>query len=92
MKATIKDVARKSGYSIATVSLVMNNKNVSIPQETRDKVWKAADELDYRPNQLAVSMITKKTNVLGLIIPDNSNLFFADLSKAIEIAGAPCRI
>lgn len=60
MKATIKDVARKSGYSIATVSLVMNNKNVSIPQETRDKVWKAADELDYRPNQLAVSMITKK--------------------------------
>lgn len=86
MRATIKDVAQKSGYSIATVSLVMNNKNVSIPQETRDKIWKAADELDYRPNQLAVSMITKKTNVLGLIIPDNSNLFFADLSKAIEVA------
>lgn len=86
MKATIKDVAKKSGYSIATVSLVMNNKNVSIPQETRDKILKVADELDYRPNQLAVSMITKKTNVLGLIIPDNSNLFFADLSKAIEIA------
>lgn len=86
MRTTIKDVAERCGYSIATVSLVLNNKKVSIPQTTRDKVWKAATELGYRPNQLAVSMITKKTNVLGLVIPDNSNIFFADISKAIEVA------
>ena len=86
MRATIRDVAKKAGYSISTVSLVLNNKNVSIPQSTRDKVLAAVRALDYRPNQLAVSMVTKKTNVIGLIIPDNSNMFFADLSKAIEVA------
>ena len=86
MRATIRDVAKKAGYSISTVSLVLNNKNVSIPQSTRDKVLAAVKELDYRPNQLAVSMVTKRTNVIGLIIPDNSNMFFADLSKAIEVA------
>ena len=86
MRATIRDVAKKAGYSISTVSLVLNNKNVSIPQSTRDKVLAAVKALDYRPNQLAVSMVTKKTNVIGLIIPDNSNMFFADLSKAIEVA------
>lgn len=85
-RPTIRDVARQAGYSIATVSLVLNNKKVSIPQDTRDKIWAAAQALEYRPNQLAVGMVTKRTRVLGLIIPDNSNMFFADLSKAIEVA------
>lgn len=85
-RATIKDVAQATGYSIATVSLVINNKPVSIPQATRDSILRAAEALHYRPNQLAVSMITKRSKVLGLIIPDNSNEFFADLSKAIERA------
>lgn len=84
-RATIKDVAKLSGYSITTVSMVVNNKNVSIPESTRKKIWSAVAALKYRPNQLAVGMITKKTKVLGLIIPDNNNLFFADLSKAIEM-------
>lgn len=83
-RVTIRDVAKASGFSITTASLVLNNKNVSIPQKTRDKVWDAAQTLGYRPNQLAVGMITKKTRILGLIIPDNSNLFFAELSKSIE--------
>jgi len=81
----MRDVAKKSGFSITTVSFVLNNKTVSIPQQTKDKIYEAVRELRYRPNQLAVSLTTKKTKVLGLIIPDNSNLFFAELSKAIEI-------
>lgn len=85
-RATIKDVAQATGYSIATVSLVINNKPVSIPRTTRDSILKAAEALHYRPNQLAVSMITKRSKVLGLIIPDNSNEFFAELSKSIERA------
>lgn len=87
-KTTIRDVARSAGYSTATVSLVLNDKPVSIPAATREKIWNAARELDYRPNQLAVSMVTKRTKVIGLIIPDNSNMFFADLSKAIEMAAS----
>lgn len=84
-RSTIRDVAERAGYSITAVSMVLNNKPVSIPQSTREKIWAAAESLNYRPNQLAVSMITKRSRVLGLIIPDNSNLFFAELSKAIEM-------
>ena len=84
-RATIRDVAERAGYSITAVSMVLHNKPVSIPQSTRAKIWAAAESLNYRPNQLAVSMITKRSQVLGLIIPDNSNLFFAELSKAIEM-------
>ncbi len=85
-RVTIRDVAEKAGYSITTVSMVLNNKPVSIPEKTRIKVWKTAEELKYRPNQLAVSMITKHSHVIGLIIPDNSNAFFAELSKEVELA------
>lgn len=84
MRPTIRDVAIKSGFSIATVSMVLNHKNVSIPQTTREKVWQAASSLGYRPNQLAVGLLTKRTMLLGLLIPDNSSLFFASLSKSIE--------
>ncbi len=83
-RPTIRDVAQLSGFSITTVSLVLNRKGANIPQRTKDKIWNAASTLNYRPNQLAVSMVTKKSGVLGLIVPDNSNLFFASLSKAIE--------
>lgn len=86
-RATIKDVAQMAGCSITTVSFVLNNKEgVSIPLSTRASIFAAAKALNYRPNQLAVSMVTKRTNVIGLIIPDNSNSFFAELSKTIERA------
>ena len=86
MRATIKDVAQKSGYSITTVSLVLNSKATSIPQSTQDAIWTCAESLNYRPNQLAVSIVTKRSRVLGLIIPDNSNQFFSTLSRFIEAA------
>jgi len=85
-RATIRDVAERAGVSVATVSLVLNNKNVSLSQKTKEKVRQVIQELNYTPNQLAVGLITKKTKVLGLIIPDNCNDFFASLSKDIELA------
>ena len=88
MRVTIKDVARQAGVSASTVSLVLNSKPVSISQGTREAVLAAARELNYRPNQLAVSLATQKSKTLGLIIPDNSNLFFAHLSKHIENAAS----
>lgn len=86
MRVTIKDVATRAGVSTATVSLVLNNRPVAISQQTKDAVMTAAKELNYRPNQLAVSLVTRKSNVLGLIIPDNSNIYYAQLSKYIEAA------
>ena len=50
----------------------------------REKVLKAIDELHYRPNQLAVSLVTNTSNTIGLILPDSTNPFFASLSHCIE--------
>ncbi|MCI5801361.1 MAG: LacI family DNA-binding transcriptional regulator [Oscillospiraceae bacterium] len=86
MRPTIKDVAKKAGVSISTVSLVMNDRPVSLSPETRAAVLEAAKELGYRPNQLAVGLVTKKTNTIGLIIPDNSNIFFAAYTNHLEAA------
>ena len=64
--ATIKDVAKKAGVSISTVSLVLNGSN-AIKYETRRKVLEAVSELDYRPNQSARSLITKQNKVIGVV-------------------------
>lgn len=85
-RPTIKDVAKLANCSTAAVSLVMNSKDASISQSTRTRILDAVNELGYRPNQLAVSMITGHSRVIGLIIPDNSNSFFSSLSKTIELA------
>lgn len=81
---TIKDIATKTNLSITTVSLVLNNKASNIPQRTKDLVLKAAKELNYRPNQAAVALVTKRTKTLGLIVPDIRNNFFSTLAKGIE--------
>lgn len=85
-RATIKDVARLAGVSTSTVSLVLNEKPVPISASTRAAVQEAADSLNYHPNKLAVGLVTSKSNSIGLIIPDNSNPFFASLSNYIEKA------
>lgn len=81
-KATIKDIARETDLSITAVSLILNDKADRIPQETKDRVFKAVKELDYRPNQSAVAMKTNKSGSIGLIIPDFSNTFFAAIAKS----------
>ena len=85
MRTTIKDVAKAAGVSPATVSLILNEKPVSISRDTREKVLQAVKELRYRPNQLAVGLVTNTTNTIGLIIPDSNNPFFAALSNQIEM-------
>ena len=84
MKATIKDIARKTGLSITTVSMVMNNTGGKFSARTRKLVLDTAAELNYRPNQMAVGLHTKKSRSLGLIIPDIRNLFFSELAKGVE--------
>lgn len=81
---TLKDIAAKTNLSISTVSIILNNRASRIPKSTRDIVIKAAKDLNYRPNQLAVGLVTKRTKTLGLIVPDIRNNFFSSLSKGIE--------
>lgn len=84
MRATIKDVAARAGVSTTAVSLVLNGKNSKISDKTRQQILDAVDELDYRPNHIAMSMVTKTTRTIGLVIPDISNIYFSELSKLIE--------
>lgn len=83
MAANISDVAKKADVSTATVSYVLNNTRV-VKEETRKKVLKAIEELNYSPNILAKSLKENKSNVIGLLIPDISNYFFTEIAKSIE--------
>ncbi|MHC1773704.1 MAG: LacI family DNA-binding transcriptional regulator [Flexilinea sp.] len=84
MRATIKDIAEDTGFSITTISLVLNNKATSIPKATKEIIIKSAKDHGYRPNQLAVGLLKKQTKTIGLIISDIRNVFFSTLAKAIE--------
>ncbi|EBD8094863.1 LacI family transcriptional regulator, partial [Salmonella enterica] len=81
--ATIHDVALRAGVSVTTVSRVLNNRGY-ISQKTRDKVYQTMNELNYRPNEIARSLLRKQSNVIGLIIPDVSHPFFGELANYIE--------
>lgn len=80
---TIYDVAREAGVSMATVSRVVNG-NPNVKPATRKKVSDVIERLNYRPNAVARGLASKKTTTIGVIIPDITNLFFAELAKGIE--------
>lgn len=84
MKATIKDIASLVGVSVTSVSLVLNNKPNTISDATKKRIFEVAKKLNYRPNQMAKSLVTKRSKMIGLIVPDIGNNFFADLAKKIE--------
>ena len=73
--ATIKDIARELGISISTVSRVLRDKP-DVNSETRQQVLQMAEQLDYQPNQVALSLVTKQTHTLGVIVPNLDYFFF----------------
>jgi LacI family transcriptional regulator len=83
MQITINDVAREAGVSITTVSRVLNN-NYPVKQETRLKIESAIEKLNYKPNTMARSLITKKSSMIGVIVPGITNLFFPTIVEAID--------
>jgi LacI family transcriptional regulator len=80
---TIYDVAREANVSMATVSRVVNG-NPNVKPVTRKKVLEVIERLSYRPNAVARGLASKKTTTVGVIIPDISNIFFAELARGIE--------
>jgi DNA-binding LacI/PurR family transcriptional regulator len=84
--ATMNDVARVADVSIATVSHVINGTRFVSPERV-DRVQAAMRELDYTPDATARSLRVGRTDTIGLVIPDNSNPFFAELARWIEDAG-----
>jgi LacI family transcriptional regulator len=83
MAASIKDVAREAGVSIATVSRVLNGIDV-VNEDTKKKVLEVIEKLDYRPNILARSLKTQKSSTIGIIIPDISNPVYPEIVRGAE--------
>ncbi|RUS47968.1 LacI family DNA-binding transcriptional regulator [Cohnella sp. AR92] len=84
-KPTIRDVARLANVSISTVSRVMNAPDTVIPSK-QERVLDAINELKYKPNALARGLIYKKTNTIGVVIPDIRNSYYADIIRGMEDA------
>lgn len=85
-KISLKDIAESLGVSKALVSLVLNNKGDErgINKQTQERVHQKAKELNYVPNQYARGLRLGRTNTIGVIVPDVSNVFYGKLCKAIE--------
>jgi len=84
--STIVDVAKLAGVSTTTVSHILNGTRY-VSDELKERVQKAIDELGYRPNSLARGLRKGESKTIGLIVPDNSNPFFADMLRQIERIG-----
>ena len=83
-KVTIKDVAKASGVSIATVSQILNGKDQNFSTKTVEKVLKIKEKLNYEPDYFARRMVMKKSKTIGVMVPDISNPFFSTLVRGIE--------
>ena len=74
-KVTSRDVARVAGVSQSTVSRVFSDVS-SVKPELKERVYRAAEEIGYRPNLVARGMISGKTNVIGLVVGDSLGPFY----------------
>jgi len=81
--ATIKEVAKKAGVGIATVSRVVN-KSGYVKDETRKKIEQVIKELGYKPNEIARSMLRQKSHLVAFVLPNNTHLFFGELLYELE--------
>jgi len=81
-RVTMADVAREAGVSLMTVSRVINDKG-DVSDDTRQRVLAVVERLDYRPSGIARSLATRRTGTIGLLVPDISNPFFADVARGV---------
>lgn len=84
-RASIKDIARIAGVSVATVSYVLNRKEGSrISEATQKKILEVAENINYTPNKIAKSLKMSKSKLIGLIVADISNDFYSNIARSIE--------
>lgn len=82
-KYSIEEIANICHVSKATVSRVINNSATGVGKETRARVQKVIDSLNYRPNNLAQSIATARSRMIGLIVPDVSNFFYPKIIRSV---------
>lgn len=82
-KITIKDVAKKAEVSVATVSRILNGLD-GYTDETKVRVLKVIEETGYQPNAIARGLITKNSRMIGVLVPNVSTIFYAEVLNGIE--------
>lgn len=82
MAVTMQDIARDLKISVVTVSKVLRNQG-SISAATRERVLQRAKELNYQPNWIARSLVTRRTYTIGLLLPDFTHSFFGEIAKTV---------
>ena len=85
MAVTMKDIARDLGIAVITVSKVIRNKD-DVSEETRKRVLERVKEVNYTPNLAARALVTGRSNLIGLVVPDLLHTFFAEIAKSLSIA------
>src|SRR5271169_5318455 len=88
MAVTMQDIARDVGVSVVTVSKVLRNKG-EISLATRQRVLRRAKALNYQTNWIARSLVTRRTYTIGLLLPDFTHPFFAEVAKSVAQAVRP---
>jgi LacI family transcriptional regulator len=81
---TLKDIAKACNVSVATVSIVLSNRPHRFSSATVSKVLETAKSMNYVPNTFAQSLVTKRTKIIGLLVPDVNNVFFLDFITEVE--------
>ncbi|MCK6601209.1 MAG: LacI family transcriptional regulator [Bacteroidetes bacterium] len=83
MKNSITEIARRADVSIATVSRALNNDS-RVKESTRNRIQRIAREINYRPNLLARGFALKRSNIIGLIMPELVDEYFTEVIKGVE--------
>src|ERR1700761_1659007 len=83
MAVKMKDIENDLGLSLVTVSKALRN-HPDISKKTRERIQARVKELNYRPNLAARSLVTGRSSLVGLIVPDLSHPFFADVAKGLS--------
>ncbi len=84
--AGIKDVAKRAGVSITTASRVLNNVDYPVAPATRRRVEAAARELRYSPSALARALVTRRSRIVGVLVGDMVDPYFAEIARGVEDA------
>jgi LacI family transcriptional regulator len=86
--ATIRDVSKESGFSPTTVSIVLNNVALAryIPDKTKNRIHRAAKQLDYRPNLFARTLRNQRTHTVGVMVFDMTDPYYIPILRGIDTA------
>ncbi len=87
--ASLADISRRANVSIATASRVLNGSSHPVSDATRDRVLAAAEELGYRPSELARALVKRTSRIVGVIVGDIVDPYFAEIARGVDTVAGP---